>query len=140
MTFTIDPEQFLEDSLQRILKQVHLSERYTLLILDTKKIPARIKKISKDFVPSDFFNGVNTKVICLKAKDVADAPDDDKIKIADFIKTTFFLSKSSEYSSNDVHKVIDYGHDKKKAKDDKSDQDEAEAVFFFTKMELLKQA
>ena len=62
----------------------------------------------------------------------------DNTKIADFIKTTFFLSKSSEYSSNDVHKVIDYGRDKKKAKDDKTDQDEAKAVFFFTKMELLK--
>ena len=138
MTFTIDPEQFLIDSLQRILKQVHLSEKYELEVFDTNQIPSRIKKISKDFVPGDFFNGIKTKIIALKAKNVSDASDDDKIKIADFIKTTFFLSKSSEYSSNDVHKVIDYGRDKKKAKDDKTDQDEAKAVFFFTKMELLK--
>ena len=138
MTFTIDPEQFLIDSLQRILKQVHLSEKYELEVFDANQIPARIKKISKDFVPGDFFNGVKAKIIALKAKNVSDASDDDKIKIADFVRTTFFLSKSSEYSSNDVHKVIDYGSDRKSAKDDDKDQSEAKAVFFFTKMELLK--
>lgn len=138
MTFTIDPEQFLIDSLQRILKQVHLSEKYVLQVFEPKEIPATIKKASKDFVPADFFNGVKAKIIVLKAKDVAEAPDDDKIKIADFVRTTFFLSKTSEYSSNDVHKVVDYGPNGKKEKDGEKDQSDARAVYFFTKMELLK--
>ena len=131
MTLNIDPIQFLSDSLKRICKQVHLADKFDLGVFSPADIPAAIKKASKDFVPGDFFGSSKSKIVVLKAKDEEAENDDYKIKIADFVRTTFFISKDSEYSSNDVYKVI---------KDDKGKKDEESSekkVFFMTKIELV---
>lgn len=128
MTINIDPIQFLSDSLQRILKQVHLSDKFELGLFSPSDFPSSVKKSAKEVVPNDFFNGTKAKIIALKAKDEEAQNDDYKIKIADFIRTTFFLSKDSEYSSNDVYMVI---------KESKSKEESEKKVFFLSKIELI---
>lgn len=132
MTINIDPIQFLSDSLQRILKQVHLSDKFELGLFSPVDFPASIKKAAKDVVPPDFFNGTKAKVITLKAKDEEAESDQYKIKIADFIRTTFFISKDSDYSSNDVYMVIK----EEKGKKDK-EESSGKKVFFLSKIELV---
>ena len=134
MTINIDPIQFLSDSLQRILKQVHLSDKFELGLFSPADFPASIKKAAKDVVPPDFFNGTKAKVITLKAKDEEAESDEYKIKIADFVKTTFFISKESDYSSNDVYMVI---KEDKKKKDEEDKESSGKKVFFLSKIELV---
>ena len=129
MTIKIDAEQFLFDSLDRILKQVHLNDNYDVGMFSPSEIPASVKKLAKGITPPDFFNGVKAKIIVLKAKDVAEMKDEDAIKVANFIKTTFFLSDDSAFSTNDVYQVKDAEKDK---------EENASAGYFFVKMELVK--
>ena len=125
MTIKIDAEQFLFDSLDRILKQVHLNDNYNVGMFSPSEIPAAVKKLGKGIVPPDFFNGVKAKIIVLKAKDVKEMKDEDAIKVAGFIKTTFFLSEDSAFSTNDVYQV-------------KDKEEDSSAGYFFVKMELVK--
>lgn len=137
MTITIDTTQFLYDSLDRILKQVHLSDNYSLGFFSPSEIPASVRKLGKGIIPTDFFNGVKAKVIVLKAKDPAEAKDDDAIKIAQFVKTTFFLTDDSPFSTNDVYQVKELSGGKKKKEDDNEASDESiKNVYFFVKIEL----
>ena len=138
MTITIDTTQFLQDSLERILKQTHLSDKYSLGFFSPSDIPSAVKKLAKGIIPADFFNGVKAKIIVLKANDPSEASEDDSLKIAKFIKTTFFLTDDSPFSTNDIYQVKDLsGEGKKKDADDNEDTGETiKAMYFFAKLEL----
>ena len=137
MTIKVDTDQFLFDSLDRILKQVHLNDNYDVGMFAPSEIPADIKKLGKGITPPDFFNGAKAKIIVLRAKDPAETSDEDAIKIANFIKTTFFLTNDSPFSTNDVYQVKDMP--KKKNKDDNEETGESvDAIYFFVKLELVK--
>lgn len=138
MTFTVDTDQFLFDSLDRIFKQVHLNDNYEVGMFAPSDIPTPVKKLGKGIVPPDFFNGAKAKIIALKAKDVADSKDEDKIKIANFIKTTFFLTNESSFSSNDVYQLKDIPSKKKSDDDNEESSEEVKAIYFLVKMELVK--
>lgn len=137
MTIKVDTDQFLFDSLDRILKQVHLNDNYDVGMFAPSEIPAGVKKLAKGITPPDFFNGAKAKIITLRAKDPAETKDEDAIKIANFIKTTFFLTNDSAFSTNDVYQVKNTP--KKKKSDDNEDTGEsASAAYFFIKLELVK--
>lgn len=138
MTIKVDTDQFLFDSIDRIFKQVHLNDNYDIGIFQPSDIPADVKKYAKGITPPDFFNGTKSKVISLRAINPSESKDDDKIKIANFIKTTFFLTDDSEFSSNDVYQVKVTDDKKKKKDDNEEDADNVKAIFFFIKMDLTK--
>lgn len=139
MTIKVDTDQFLFDSLDRILKQVHLNDNYDIGMFAPSEIPANVRKLAKGITPPDFFNGVKSKIIVLRAKDPVETKDEDAIKIANFIKTTFFLTDDSAFSTNDVYQVKDIP-EKKKTKDDNEGSEEGlvKAIYFFVKMDLVK--
>lgn len=129
MTPTIDLNRFVDDSLERIFKQVHLADKFDLMVCYPKDIPTKSKfrKEAKGVVPGDFFNGSKSKIIVLKAKDPSKIEDADSVKISEFVRTTFFLSKDSEYSNNDVYKVQSSEEEKNKSN----------SIWFTTKIEII---
>jgi len=141
MTITVDTDQFLFDSLERILKQTHLNDNYDIGMFAPNEIPSSAKKLAKGVVPADFFSGAKAKIIVLKAKDPAETKDEDSIKIANFVKTTFFLTDDSPFSTNDVYQVKKLSGGKKEKKEDDNEEnpeENVEAVYFFVKLELVK--
>lgn len=138
MTITVDTNQFIYDSLDRICKQTHLSDNYTVGLFSPSEIPASVKKICKGIIPADFFNGAKSKIVVLKSKESAELSDDDQMKITKFIKTTFFLTDDSPFSSNDVYQVKEFNGEKSKNIDDNEEDSESDVkrVYYFIKLEL----
>ena len=134
MTIKVDSNQFLFDSLDRICKQTHLADNYELGMFSPSEIPTSIRKLGKGIIPADFFNGAKAKIVVLKAKNPVESKDDDQIKVAKFLKTTFFLTDDSAFSANDVYQI--------KEIDSKTDADNEDTdallknVYFFGKIEL----
>ncbi len=139
MTIKIDINKFILDSINRIFKQVHLNDRYSIGLFSPKEIPQNTKNLCKGIIPSDFFNGEKTKILSLKIKDVSSFKEEDKIKITNFIKTTFFLSEDSAFSSNDVYQIKDVSEkEKDKPDNDEDDKDDENInnIYFFVKLDI----
>lgn len=125
----IDSEQFIYDSLKRNAAQMHITDDYDVSVFEAKEIPAKIKKLVSKEAGADFLTGAKSKFVTLKAKDSSKVKDEDKIKIAKFVKTVFFISDSSEFS---YESVVQIG-----GTEDKEKEDESKDVFFFVKMEMI---
>lgn len=137
MTITINTDQFIFDSLDRLAKQTHLANNYAYAMFLPSQIPSSIKKLAKGIVPTDFFNGVRSRIIVLKSIDASEVTDEDHIKVTNFLRTVFFLTEESSFSSNDVFQVKEINGENKKNDDNEEDTNsELKKVYFFTKIEF----